>query len=64
MTQIVHDVPDDGLDERPSWETVTTRVDRLPVPGRWIYRIDPGGVLFVPDKGQEVSSCLDTGAVG
>ena len=43
MAQIVHNVPDNGLDEGPGWEAVTAGVDRLSVPGGWIYRTDPGG---------------------
>jgi hypothetical protein len=64
MAQLVRNVPDGGLDEPPGWEAVTPAVDPLPVPGGWIYRTDPGGVVFVPDKDREVSSRLDTGAVG
>ena len=37
-------------------------IDRLPIPGGWIYRTDRG-VVFVPDKAQEISH-MDTGAVG
>ena len=48
--------------ERPSWEPVTEGVDRLHVPGGWIYRTDRG-VVFVPDKAQDISH-MDTGAVG
>jgi hypothetical protein len=50
MAQIVRNVPDGGLDEPPGWEAVTPAVDPLPVPGGWIYRTDPGGVVFVPDR--------------
>jgi hypothetical protein len=62
MAQTVHDIPDDGPDEQPTWEIVTPGVDRLPVPGGWIYRTDRG-VVFVPDKAQHISH-MDTGAVG
>ena len=44
MAQIVHDIPDDGPDEQPSWEIVIPGVDRLLVPGGWIYRTDRGVV--------------------
>jgi hypothetical protein len=43
-------------------KAVTDGVDRLPIPGGWIYRTHRG-VVFVPDKAQEISH-MDTGAVG
>ena len=51
-----------GNKGQPAWEAVTDGVDRLPIPGGWIYRTDRG-VVFVPDKAQEISH-MDTGAVG
>ena len=44
-----------------TWEAVTAGVDRLPVPGGWIYRTDRG-VAFVPDRAEDISH-MDTGAV-
>ena len=52
----------EGNKGRPAWEAVTDGVDRLPIPGGWIYRTDRG-VVFVPDKAQEISH-MDTGAIG
>jgi hypothetical protein len=62
MAEVIHDAPDDGPKGQPDWETVAAGVDRLPVPGGWIYRTDRG-VVFVPDKAQDLSH-MDTGAVG
>jgi len=52
----------EGNKDQPAWEAVTDGVDRLPIPGGWIYRTDRG-VVFVPDQAQEISH-MDTGAVG
>jgi hypothetical protein len=54
MAQFIHNAPDDGPKGQSDWETVTAGVDRLPVPGGWIYRTDRG-VVFVPDKAQDIS---------
>jgi|SRR4051812_1945400 hypothetical protein len=54
--------PSESSKGKPTWEAVTDGVDRLPVPGGWIYRTDRG-VVFVPDRAQDISH-MDTGAVG
>jgi hypothetical protein len=62
MTDIAPPAPLEGANGQPIWESVTEGVDRLLVPGGWIYRTDRG-VVYVPDKAQDISH-LDTGAVG
>ena len=59
MAQIAPDTSDDGSKGQQAWKPVTDGVDRLPVPGGWIYRTDRG-VVFVPDKAQDISH-MDAG---
>jgi hypothetical protein len=38
MTDIAPPAPLEGSNGKPIWEAATDGVDRLPVPGGWIYR--------------------------
>ena len=47
MSDIAGPASEEGNKDQPAWEAVTGGVDRLPIPGGWIYRTDRG-VVFVP----------------
>jgi hypothetical protein len=45
MSDTVVPAPGEGSKGQPTWEAVTDEVDRLPVPGGWIYRTRSGSCV-------------------